>query len=199
LNHSAYELVTDGRIRDALSLSEVSDSDRERYGRNKLGQSLLLAKRLSQAGVPWVGYNEFNQKWDTHGGLKGRYEQIVPPLDQAFTALIRDLKQEGLLDETIVVLAGEFGRTPKVNDGAGRDHWPNAYSIVMAGGGLQSGLVFGTTDNQGAEVLSDAVSPADVLATVWHLMGLDPQTTMYDRLERPHLVSSGRIRKELLS
>ena len=199
LNHSAYELVTDGRIRDALNLNDVSDAARERYGRSKLGQSLLLAKRLSKAGVPWVGYNEFNQKWDTHGGLKGRYDHIVPPLDQAFTALIQDLEQEGLLDETIVVLAGEFGRTPKVNNNAGRDHWPNAYSIVMAGGGLQSGQVFGTTDSQGAEVVSDAVSPADVLATVWHLMGLNPQTTMYDRLERPHMVSSGRVRRELLA
>ena len=120
-------------------------------------------------------------------------------MDTAFAALIQDLEQEGLLDETIVVLAGEFGRTPKVNNDAGRDHWPNAYSIVMAGGGLQSGQVFGTTDSQGAEVVSDAVSPADVLATVWHLMGLNPQTTMYDRLERPHMVSSGRVRRELLA
>ncbi|MEC7604258.1 MAG: DUF1501 domain-containing protein, partial [Planctomycetota bacterium] len=185
-------------IRAALRLNDVQEDERDRYGRNRLGQAILLAKRLSQAGVPWVGYNEFNQKWDTHGGLKGRYESIVPPLDQAFTALVSDLERDGTLEDTIVVLAGEFGRTPKINGDAGRDHWPNAYSIVMAGGGLQPGLIYGQTDNQGAEVIQDAVSPADVLATVWKLMGLNPSTTIHDRLGRPHPVSNGRVRHELI-
>ena len=198
LYQSAYELVTDGRIRAALRLNDVQEDERDRYGRNRLGQAILLAKRLSQAGVPWVGYNEFNQKWDTHGGLKGRYESIVPPLDQAFTALVSDLERDGTLEDTIVVLAGEFGRTPKINGDAGRDHWPNAYSIVMAGGGLQPGLIYGQTDNQGAEVIQDAVSPGDVLATVWKLMGLDPSTTIHDRLGRPHPVSNGRVRHGLI-
>ena len=198
LHQSAYELVTDGRIRDALRLNDVREAERDRYGRSQLGQAILLAKRLSQAGVPWVGYNEFNQKWDTHGGLKGRYESIVPPLDQAFTALVSDLEKDGALEDTIVVLAGEFGRTPKINGDAGRDHWPNAYSIVMAGGGLRPGLIYGQTDNQGAEVIQDAVSPADVLATVWKLMGLDPAATIHDRLGRPHPVSNGRVRHELI-
>ncbi len=198
LRQSAYDMVMDGRVRRALDLTEEPAELRDQYGRNKLGQSLLLARRLIEAGVQFVGYNDFNQKWDTHGQLLGRYRQIVPPLDQAFATLVADLERRGTLDETLVIMAGEFGRTPRINNQAGRDHWPNAYSTVLAGGGVQRGCILGKTDAHGAEVTEGRVAPADLLATMWHLMGIDPQTIIRDRLDRPHPVSSGRVVREIL-
>lgn len=197
LRLSAYQLIADGRVRAALDLQSEAPALRDRYGRNKLGQSLLVARRLIEAGVQFVGCNEFNQKWDTHGDLKRRYEQIVPSLDQAYTALITDLAERGMLEETMVVLTGEFGRTPVINNLAGRDHWPNAYSTVLAGGGFRSGLVHGKSDRHGAEVIDGRTSPSDVLATLWHHLGIDPKTVLRDRLNRPHLLSSGRVLHEL--
>lgn len=198
LRQSAYNLVADGRVRAALDLRTESRTMRERYGPNKLGQSLLLARRLIETGVQFVGCNEFNQKWDTHGGLLGRYQQIVPQLDQAFSALISDLETRGLLDQTLVVLTGEFGRTPRMNDLAGRDHWPNAYTTVLAGGGFRPGLVYGATDRHGAEVIEGRVAPADLLATLWHQLGIDSQLILRDRLNRPHPISNGRVLHELI-
>ena len=198
LRESAYELVADGRVRRALDLNQEKSATRDRYGRTKIGQSLLLARRLIEAGVRLVGYNEFNQKWDTHGNLKGRYQQIVPPMEQAFAALVADLDERGLLSSTFVINAGEFGRTPVINKGAGRDHWPNAYSIAMAGGGLRGGVIHGASDAKGAEVQNRPVRPADVLATLWRQLGVAPKTTIYDRLERPHTLSGGRVLQELL-
>lgn len=198
LRLSAYQLIADGRVRAALDLQTESPAIRDRYGRNKFGQSLLVARRLIEAGVQFVGCNEFNQKWDTHGDLQRRYRQIVPSLDQAYTALVTDLSDRGLLDDTLVVLTGEFGRTPVINNLAGRDHWPNAYTSVLAGGGFQRGLVYGTTDRHGGEVIDGRVAPSDVLATMWHQMGIDPRTVLRDRLNRPHLISNGRILHELL-
>jgi hypothetical protein len=198
LQQSAFDLVADGRVRRALDVAQESDAVRNQYGRDKFGQSLLLARRLIEAGVTFVAYNDFNQKWDTHGDLLRRYRQIIPPLDQAFSALVEDLQQRGLLDETLVVLTGEFGRTPRINDLAGRDHWPNAYSSVMCGGGFRPGVVHGTTDAHGAEVIEGRVAPADVLATMWHQLGVSPTTVFHDRLERPHPISSGRVLHEML-
>jgi len=198
LQQSAYDLVVDGRFREALDLGRESAATRERYGRNKLGQSALLARRLVEAGVRFVSINEFNQKWDTHGGLEGRYKQIVPEMDRAFSALVGDLAERNLLDDTLVVNTGEFGRTPRMNKGAGRDHWPNVYSTVLAGGGIRGGQVYGASDRQGAEVATGAVSPADVLATMWRLLGIEPASTIYDRLHRPFPVSDGRVIGELL-
>ncbi len=198
LRRSAFDLVVDGRVREAIELSKESTVVRDRYGRNKFGQSLLLARRLVEAGVQLVGFNEFNQKWDTHGGLAGRYKSIVPEMDQAFSTLVEDLDERGMLAHTMVINAGEFGRTPTMNKGAGRDHWPNAYSIALAGGGIRPGQVLGGSDNQGGEVTSHAVAPADVLATMWRQLGVAPKTIMHDRLKRPHMVSSGRVISELL-
>jgi len=199
LRQSAYDLVVDGRARKALDLSEESAATRDRYGRTKFGQSLLVARRLVEAGVQFVAYNAFNQEWDTHGGLAGRYKQIVPPMDQAFAALVADLAERGLLDSTLVVNTGEFGRTPRINKDGGRDHWPNAYSTVLAGGGLKQGFVYGESDHHGAEVLSRPVSPADLLATMWRQLGIAPTTEIYDRLHRPHRVSDGRVVSELIA
>jgi hypothetical protein len=199
LQDSAYHLVMDGRVRDALDLSRESAANRDRYGRNKFGQSLLVARRLIEAGVKFIGYNDFNQKWDTHGQLAPRYRHIVPELDQGFSTLIEDLDARGMLDNTIVVLAGEFGRTPRINDLAGRDHWPNAYSNVVAGGKFQRGCVYGQSDAHGAEVLEGRVAPADLLATIWSQLGVAPDTIFRDRLDRPHMISSGQVITELLT
>ncbi len=196
LQQAAFDLVASGRIRKALNLSEEPDALRDRYGRNRVGQSLLLARRLVEAGVKFVSFNEFNQKWDTHGGLEGRYKQIVPEIDGGFATLVADLKDRGMLDTTMVINTGEFGRTPQINKGAGRDHWPNVYSTVLAGGGIQGGMVVGASDSKGAEVLSSPVSPADVLATMWQSLGVRPATTIHDRLARPMPVSDGRVLHE---
>lgn len=198
LRNSAYEMVVSGAVRKALDLTEETDSLRDRYGRNRVGQSMLLARRLVEAGVRFVGFNEFNQKWDTHGGLVNRYRSIVPEMDAAFAALVEDLADRGMLKQTMVINTGEFGRTPQINGGAGRDHWPNVYSLVMAGGGIRGGQVHGESDSRGAEVLSRPVSPADVLATMYQTLGISANTELRDRLDRPIQLSGGRVLTELL-
>jgi len=197
LQQTAYDLVADGRVRDALDLSKESDATRDRFGRNRFGQSLLLARRLVEAGVRFVSYNAFNQEWDTHGDLFNRYKQIVPPMDQGFAALVADFADRGMLDKTMIVNAGEFGRTPVINGQAGRDHWPNVYSTVVAGGGTTGGQVIGSSDWKGGEVASHPVSPADLLATVWKQMGISPKTEIRDRLNRPFTISNGNVVSDL--
>ena len=199
LRESASGLIVDGRLRRALALEDESIATRDRYGWTRIGQSLLLARRLVEAGVQFVAYNAFNQEWDTHGDLFNRYRQIVPPMDRAFSALIADLEQRGLLADTLVINAGEFGRTPVINQGAGRDHWPNAYTTVLAGGGIRGGQIFGVTDAKGAEVRHDAVSPADLLATMWTQLGISPETELRDRLGRPYALASGRVIDEIVA
>ena len=193
LQESAYDLVADGRFRRALDLSEEPERVRDAYGRTKFGQSLLLARRLVEAGVQFVSYNAFNQEWDTHGGLLGRYKQIVPPMDRAFAALVSDLADRGLLERTLVVNTGEFGRTPTINKDAGRDHWPNVYTTVLAGGGVRGGAVHGASDAKGAEPADAPVSPADLLATLYDRLGIPPSTELRDRLDRPIQLSDGRV------
>jgi hypothetical protein len=199
LLEDAYEMVIDGRVRQALDLSKESAKSRDRYGRSKYGQSLLVARRLVEAGVQFVSYNAFNQEWDTHGDLQSRYKQLIPAMDQGFSALVEDLADRGLLDSTLVINSGEFGRTPKMNNGAGRDHWPMAYSTVLAGGGIKQGLVYGQSDNIGGEVIEGRVAPQDILATMWHLLGIQPDANVYDRLHRPHQISNGHVVKALLT
>jgi uncharacterized protein (DUF1501 family) len=193
LRESAYEMVVDGRVRRALDLGQESDAMRDRYGRTKMGQSLLLARRLIEAGVQFVAYNAFNQRWDTHNAIEKTYAEIVPPMDTAFSTLVDDLASRNMLDDTLVINTGEFGRTPLVNEKAGRDHWPNVYSSVLAGGGIRGGLVYGESDSKGAEVLSQPVAPADVLATIYRQLGVSPQTELRDRLNRPMQLSDGRV------
>ena len=159
---------------------------------------MLLARRLVEAGVQYVAYNSFNQEWDTHGDLKNRYGQIVPPMDAAFGALVEDLSERGLLDRTLVVNTGEFGRTPRVNAAAGRDHWPNVYTTVLAGGGIRGGMVYGTSDSKGAEVDTDPVSPGDLLATLWQQLGIDSRHELRDRQNRPIPLTEGRVVTEIL-
>jgi hypothetical protein len=193
LAEAALQLVTDPRVRQALDLGREPDAVRDRYGRTKIGQSCLLARRLIEAGVRLVSVNEFNQSWDTHGGLTNRYRQIVPPMDQAFAALVEDLEARGLLSDTLVINTGEFGRTPAMNRDAGRDHWPRAFSAVLAGGGVRGGQVYGASDSRGGDVAALPVSPADLLATLWHCLGVDPETELRDRLNRPYSLSTGSV------
>ncbi|HVU89965.1 MAG TPA: DUF1501 domain-containing protein [Pirellulales bacterium] len=198
LRQSAYDLLIDPGFRDALDLSREPDAVRDRYGRTSLGQSLLLARRLIESGVRLVSYNAFNQAWDTHGHIQNTYKHRVPPLDQAYSALIEDLLARGMLDRTMVIQTGEFGRTPVINKEAGRDHWPSAYSCLVAGGGIRGGIVHGASDAKGAYVASQPVAPADLLATMWTHLGIAPATELRDRFDRPIVLSKGRVLRELL-
>lgn len=199
LRRSAFDLIVDGRVRSALDLEREPAAVRDRYGRNKIGQSLLLARRLIEAGVRFVSYNDFNQRWDTHSAIFNTYRDIVPPMEQAYAALVADLAERGLLDTTMVVNAGEFGRTPTVNKDAGRDHWPNVYSVALAGGRVKRGFIHGASDNKGSEVAESPVHPSDILATLWHHLGLSPRTIIEDRVGRPQWISEGKIIEEILA
>lgn len=198
LYETALELLTDPHVREAVDLSREPLARRDRYGRTKFGQSLLLARRLSEAGVKYVAYNEFNQHWDTHNTLPRTLRQRATVWDKAYSALIEDLVDRGLLEKTLVINTGEFGRTPQFNVTGGRDHWPFAYSALLAGGGIRGGQVYGSTDSRGAAVLNKPVQPCDLLATLWSQLGIDPHLELRDRLGRPQLLCDGRPLTELL-
>ena len=199
-------LLTGSSNRDGLqvfSLDDEDDSVRDRYGRHRFGQTMLLARRLTQAGVPMVAihFNEMTvcDGWDTHSkNFEACREELLPMVDQSLSALVQDLEQRDLLDETLVVCHGEFGRTPKINKNAGRDHWGECSSALLAGGGVQGGRVIGASDRHAAYPISEPVQPADLQATLYHCMGLDPRQLIYDRLRRPFEISSGRVVHELL-
>ena len=165
------------------------------YGRNMRGQNLLLARRLVEAGVPFVNVYDFKQQgqnWDAHTDNFGQHKKILlPPADQAFAALINDLDQRGLLETTLVVGLGEFGRTPKITSTAGRDHWPDCYSVVLAGGGVKGGYVHGASDRLGAYPTLDPVTPADLAATIYWRFGVNPATLIHDPTGRPHRLAEG--------
>jgi hypothetical protein len=193
---NASALVESGATRRAFDIASEPEPVRRRYGRSLWGQSVLLARRLIEAGVRlvhvnWVPINP-DTGWDTHAK---NFEQLatilLPKLDRSLAALLDDLAARGLLDETLVVLAGEFGRTPRVNPNAGRDHWPAAFSAVLAGAGLTGGRVFGATDRQGAAVVDGRLSPADLAATIFHALGVDPGAEVRSPLGRPVRVCEG--------
>ncbi len=195
----ACDLVSSPAAQKAFRIDEEPDATRDRYGRHVFGQSVLLARRLIEAGVRLVHVN-----WVRHDGGKGGQgydshrdhlawakKELLPPTDAAFTALLDDLDERGLLDETLVLMMGEFGRTPRFNKNAGRDHWPHCFSAVLAGGGIRGGQVHGASDKIGAYPVDDAVSPDDIIATVLHRLGIDPHTTIYDLQARPHRLVEG--------
>jgi Protein of unknown function (DUF1501) len=166
------------------------------YARNVRGQNLLLARRLVEAGVPFVNVYDFKQQgqnWDTHAR---NFEQhrafLLPPMDMAFSALIEDLDARGLLESTLVVGLGEFGRTPKINKNAGRDHWPDCYSVVVAGGGVRGGTIIGASDRFAAYPAADPVSPADLAATIFWRFGIDPSSEIRDAQGRPFKLADGQ-------
>ena len=206
----AFELLAKPEVTKAFDVSLESPKTRERYGMNQHGQSVLQARRLIEAGVPVVtvfwpneGITNVSVYWDTHQrnfiDLKTR---LCPVTDRATSALIDDLKERGLFDETLIVWTGEMGRTPKVGQSVvggagagkdGRDHWGKVFTTVLAGGGVKGGHVHGSSDKFAAEPSSNPTTPADLAATVYHLLGVDPQMEIRDRLNRPLTLCDGRI------
>jgi len=197
----AFELVSSGAARTAFDMSQEPEKLRERYGRNRFAQSCLLARRLVEAGVSLVQVNWTrianlpNQGgWDTHAkhneSVKGF---LMPMMDRAFSALVTDLDTRGLLDETLVVWFGEFGRTPRFNGNAGRDHWGHVFSLALAGGGIRGGVVYGSSDKNAAYPLDGRVEPRDLIATIFHCLGFSPDTEIRDTEGRPLPVSRGQV------
>jgi hypothetical protein len=205
----AFATLTSTRTREVLDVGRETAAMRERYGLHLFGQSTLAARRLVEAGsrfvtVFWDDFHHLQSAWDTHTHHYPKMRRLLcPGLDQTFTALVEDLESRGLLDETLVVCMSEHGRTPRLMDGregGGRDHWSQAYSAIFAGGGIARGKVIGRTDAQGGEVADNPVSPKDVLATMYHLLGVDPNATIVDRQGRPvRAAGDGTVRDELLS
>jgi hypothetical protein len=208
-----FSMLTSPKAKRAFRLDLETAETRERYGRNEYGESLLLARRLVEAGVrlvtiSWMyiqkGGNVANV-WDNHGPFEGltgtnmlKAYYCLPSLDRGFSALMDDLQREGLLDETLVAMWGEFGRTPKLNAAQGRDHWGAVQTACFAGGGVRGGTVYGASDGDAAYPRSNPVSPEDLLATVYHSLGIDPDAEVYDPLNRPHRVVDGRPIHEIL-
>jgi uncharacterized protein (DUF1501 family) len=196
----ALDLLTSRETQQALEIHREPARVRDRYGRTTYGQSCLLARRLVEAGVRFVTvyYSPGIGGWDTH---KANFATLrssrLPNTDVAVSALLEDLQARGLLDETLVVWCGEFGRTPKVNPDAGRDHWPQCYSVLLAGGGVKGGVPYGTSDRRGAFPKDDPVRPDDISATLYTCLGLDPATEVRDQLGRPLPISRGKPIREL--
>jgi hypothetical protein len=198
---AALTLVTAPEVRRAFDLSREPDKLRDRYGRHTWGQSHLLARRLVEAGVRFVTtVNGPSIVWDTHKDNFTRHkDRLVPPMEQAFAALLDDLADRGLLESTLVIWMGDFGRTPLINKDVGRDHWPQCYSAVLAGGGVRGGQVVGESDPIGAYPKTRPVTPADLHATVFTALGYDPQRITYLSPEgRPFPLSDGEPIRELL-
>ena len=198
----ALNLLGSSPARAAFDLEQEPAAMRDRYGRTPFGQSVLLARRLVEAGVSLVQVNWYrgpnepaaNPVWDTHRDETARLKDVlVPPMDQAYSALLEDLSQRGLLDETLVVSMGEFGRSPKLDAAAGRGHWGFVYSAALAGGGVGGGQVIGASDKQAGQPKEGKVSPADLAATIFHALGHSPDTLYQDRIGRPLPLSRGEV------
>jgi hypothetical protein len=215
----AYRLLASERLHQALDLNRESPATRERYGfgptpvsvgegggggngaemgfaRHMRGQNLLLARRLVEAGVPFVNVYDFRQQgqnWDAHFRVFNQHKtHLLPLADQSLAALIEDLDERGLLDSTLVVATGEFGRTPTINPAGGRDHWSHCYTALLAGGGVQGGAIYGASDRLGAYPAVDPVTPGDMAATIFWRFGIDPATEIHDRTGRPYRVADGQ-------
>lgn len=197
----AFSILTSSKLAQAFELSRESDQTRDRYGRHQTGQSLLLARRLIEADVPIVQANiGAVQTWDSHSNIFPRLkDQLLPPLDQGVSALLDDLHDSGRLEDTLVMMLGEFGRTPKINGNKGRDHWGPCFFGVFAGAGVQGGQVIGRSDETGAYPLTRAYSPNDVGATVYSLLGIDSDTHVTDRLGRSVFLNKGEVIEPLFS
>ncbi|HXG61721.1 MAG TPA: DUF1501 domain-containing protein [Planctomycetota bacterium] len=193
----AFEILATGRAEQAFNIHAEDRAVRERYGRTHFGQCLLLARRLAEAGVPFVTVRD--PGWDHHADLVRGMRDRMPPVDRALAALVADVYERGLDRDILIVVTGEFGRTPRMNADGGRDHWPGAYSVVFSGGGLKVGQIVGATTRDGASPASDAYGPQDVLAMIYRHMGIDPGATVEDALGRPiPLLERCRFIRELL-
>lgn len=210
----ALNLIISGRAREAFNLRAESEETRDRYGRTTFGQSCLLARRLVEAGTRFVEVNwpkvanSDNHSWDHHTGLSKRMkDQSAPMLDAALSALIADLDERGMLDETLVVAVGEFGRSPKrgvstsgnSNSDDGRDHWPYCYTACLAGAGVKRGFVYGQSDATGSAPIDNPVHPCDLLATIYHSVGIQPNSIVYNHLNQPRELVKGEVVTGLLS
>jgi len=200
----ALSLLTSESTQRALRIGDEPRVTRDRYGRNIYGQSVLLARRLVEAGTRMVTLSwapHANATWDTHKDNFGILKNtLLPPFDAACSSLIEDLYQRGLLERTLVAVLGDFGRTPKPNADAGRDHWNYCYSLMLMGGGVKGGYVYGASDKSGAFPARDPLLPGDIIATIYHLMGVPIDYDLRDQLNRPHrLVAAGNVVPELLA
>jgi hypothetical protein len=198
----ALDMLVSARVQEAFDLDREPQRVRESYGDHLCGQSSLLARRLVDAGVPIVtvicAAGDLNgsagDHWDTHGDNFNRLKKtMLPTLDRAASGLIEDLAQRGQLDETLVVILTEFGRTPRVNRGAGRDHFPNCYSVVLAGGGIRGGQLYGRSDRLGAEPADRPCGPNDLHATIFHALGIPPESPISDPLGRAFPICDGQV------
>ena len=193
-----FQLISSKEAQKAFDIDQEPGAIRAKYGRNPFGQRALLARRLVQAGVPFVTL--YNGGWDHHEKIFSALNSRLPPLDATVAALISDLKEQGMLDRTLVVLLGEFGRTPKINARGGRDHWSNAMSVVFAGGGTPGGQVIGATDKAGYAAVERVLSPENFVSTIYRKLGIDPAKIMRTPEGRPvHLVSDEEPIKELMA
>jgi uncharacterized protein (DUF1501 family) len=203
----AWKMILTPSVRDAFDLSKESDQMKERYGKDSIGQSCLLARRLVEAGSRFVtaaGYHSVS--WDTHSDNdKGHRDRLTPPLDRTLTTLVEDLDERGLLESTLVIAMGEFGRTPIINANLGRDHWPNCWSLVLSGGGIKTGQVVGASDERGANVVDRVVSMGDLYATIYQALGIDWTREYMSPIGRPIKIANslddrtGQPVKELLA
>jgi Protein of unknown function (DUF1501) len=190
---TAHDLVASPLTKKAFAIQDESEKVRERYGRTSLGQGALLARRLVQNGVRFVTVSNGYYKWDHHAKVfENLADKYLPELDRAFSALIEDLDQRGMLATTLVVMTGEFGRTPEVNVNAGRDHWPNVFSLVLAGAGVPGGHVWGESDKEGAQVKDKPVEVADLIATIYQKVGIDYQKEYVSNIGRPFKLAEGK-------
>jgi len=205
----AVALLTSKTFRQAFDLTKEPKAMRERYGRTTYGQSCLLARRLVEAGAKFINVyfarviGGAGGGWDYHGfnkeSVTDRLKELLRITDRTLSTLVLDLDDCGLLDSTLVVWAGEFGRTPKISGNGGRDHWPACYTTVLAGGGTKAGFVYGKSDKQAASPTDGRVTPEDLAATMFDRLGLDPETELRDAQNRPVPVSRGSIVKDILA
>jgi hypothetical protein len=194
----AYALVQSAEAQAAFDITTEPDAIRDEYGRNQAGQRMLLARRLVEAGVRFVTLSYGG--WDMHARLRDGITRTVPAFDQAFAALITDLDRRGLLDSTLVMVSSEFGRTPRVNKDAGRDHWPKVFSVILAGGGVKRGLVYGASDAIAAEPQDAPLSVEDLATTVYHCLGIVAEKELMAPGNRPiEIVDGGTVQKDLLA
>ncbi|MCA9101448.1 MAG: DUF1501 domain-containing protein [Planctomycetales bacterium] len=194
----AYSLISSEAAREAFNIDAESAEIRDAYGRNEAGQRMLMARRLVAAGVRLVTLTYGG--WDMHNNIVPGMKSSMPALDQGFAQLINDLDQQGLLDETLVMVSSEFGRTPKINGNAGRDHWPKVFSVVLAGGGITRGQIYGASNATASEPERDEIGPADLFTTVYYQLGIIADKELMAPGDRPiEIVKGGEVRKELVA
>jgi hypothetical protein len=194
---NAYSMISSPEAREAFNLKAEPNAVRESYGQNLAGQGLLMARRLVAAGVRFVTVSYGS--WDHHQNLKKGVTDQLPQFDQAYAALIGDLAASGMLEETLVVVSTDFGRTPKMNSVGGRDHWAKCFSVALAGAGVKRGLVHGISDATGAEPMEGAVAAEDLAATIFHLMGISPEKRLMAMGTRPIAINGGKVVQDILA